>query len=146
MSRRILGPLLAACLASVIQAQTSPQSASPQLEQRPAPKTSGKQAIPPEEDKSFLKEEHTFNPLQSEKSVRTGDFYLKQGKIRAAAYRYEDATLWNESNEVAWLKLAKVQEKLKDVQAAKEAYTKYLTVAPDAHDAADVRKKLARLK
>ena len=142
MSRRILGPLLAACLASVIQAQAP----APQLEPRPTPKTSGKQAVPAEEDKSFLKEEHSFNPLQSEKSVQTGDFYLKQGKLRAAAYRYQDATLWNDGNGAAWLKLAKVQEKLKDVPAAKEAYTKYLAVAPEAHDAAEVRKKLTRLK
>ena len=142
MSRRITGLLLAACLFSAIQAQTP----APQLEKRPAPKTSGKQEVPPEEDKSFLKEEHSFNPLQSEKSVQTGDFYLKQGKLRAAAYRFQDATLWNDSNGAAWLKLAKVQEKLKDVPAAKEAYTKYLAVAPDAHDAPEIRKKLASLK
>jgi regulator of sirC expression with transglutaminase-like and TPR domain len=39
-----------------------------------------------------------------------------------------------------------VEEKLKDLQAAKEAYTKYLEVAPDARNAAQVRKKLAKLR
>ena len=37
-------------------------------------------------------------------------------------------------------------EKSKDSQTAKEAYAKYLKLQPDAKDAADVRKKLAKLK
>jgi tetratricopeptide (TPR) repeat protein len=144
MSRWIPGLLLAALAPLVAQEQTTPPK--PELQDRPAPKTSGKQAVPPEEDKSFLKEEHSFNPLQSQKSVVTGDFYLKKGKYQAAANRYLDATMWNEANAEAWLKLAKADEKVKDLKSAKEAYEKYLSVAPDAKDAGEIRKKLEKLK
>jgi tetratricopeptide (TPR) repeat protein len=148
MSRWIPGLLLAALMPLAAQEQPTPQTAppKPQLEERTPPKTSGKQAVPAEEDKSFLTEEHSFNPLQSQKNVETGDFYLKKGKYIAAANRYLNATMWNEGNAEAWLKLGKAEEKVKDVQAAKDAYNKYLALAPDAKDAAAVRKKLAVMK
>ena len=148
MSRWIPGLLLAALMPLAAQDQTAPQTTppKPQLEQRTPPKTSGKQAVPAEEDKSFLSEEHSFNPLQSQKSVETGDFYLKKGKYQGAANRYLDATMWNEGNAEAWLKLGKAEEKLKDTQAAKNAYTKYLGLAPDSKEAAAVRKRLASIK
>jgi tetratricopeptide (TPR) repeat protein len=148
MSRWIPGLLLAGLIPLAAQEQTTPQDTppKPQLEQRTPPKTSGKQAVPAEEDKSFLSEEHSFNPLQSQKSVQVGDEYFKIGKYNGAAYRYKDATLWNDGNAEAWLKLAKVEEKLKDKHAAKDAYTKYLALAPDAKDAAAIRKKVESIK
>ncbi len=147
MSRWILGLLLAGSIALPAQQQTTPQEPpKPQLEQREPPKTSGKQAQPPEEDKSFLNEEHSFNPLQSQKSVEVGDGYYKLGTLNGAAYRYKDATLWNDGNAEAWRKLGTVEEKLKDKQAAKDAYTKYLELSPDAKDAAAIRKKLQGMK
>jgi tetratricopeptide (TPR) repeat protein len=144
MSRWIPALLLAALTPLLAQEQTAPPK--PELQDRPAPKTSGKQAVPPEEDKSFLKEEHSFNPLQSQKSVNTGDFYFKKGKFPAAAARYLDATMWNDGNAEAWLKLAKADEKVKDLQSAKDAYAKYLSLAPDAKDAPEIRKKLDKMK
>ena len=134
-------------LALVAQDQSAPQTPpKPQLEERTPPKTSGKRAVPAEEDKSFLTEEHSFNPLQSQKSVATGDYYFHKGNFQAAAYRYLDATLWNDGNAEAWLKLGKAEEKLKDPKAAKDAYTKYLAAAPDAKGAGEVRKKLEKMK
>jgi len=148
MSRWIPGLLLAGLIPLAAQQQTTPQDTAPkpQLEQRTPPQTSGKQALPPEEDKSFLSDVHSFNPLQSQKSVEVGDEYYKIGKINGAAYRYKDATLWNDGNAEAWKKLGVVEEKLKDKQAEKEAYTKYLELSPDAKDAAAIRKKLQSIK
>ena len=150
MSRWIPILLLAGLAPLAAQDQTKPPTAPPdkqgELKDRPKPKTSGKQMVPAEEDKSFLSEAHSFNPLQSQKSVEIGDQYLKKGKVRAAANRYEDATLWNDGNAGAWLKLAKADEKLKDTAGAKAAYTKYLAVAPEAKDAAEIRKQLEKLK
>jgi tetratricopeptide (TPR) repeat protein len=150
MSRWIPILLVAGLAPLAAQDQTSPPTPPPdkpgELKDRPKPKTSGKQMVPPEEDKSYLNEAHSFNPLQSQKSVDIGDQYLKKGKVQAAANRYEDATLWNDGNAGAWLKLAKADEKLKDTTAAKAAYTKYLAVAPEAKDAADIRKKLEKMK
>jgi tetratricopeptide (TPR) repeat protein len=152
MSRCILGLLLAGLAMGLAplaaQDQTTPptEPPKPQLEQRTPPKTSGKQVVPPEEDKSFLKEEHSFNPLQSQKSVEVGDHYVRNGKLLGAAYRYQDATLWNDGNAEAWLKLGRVEEKLNDKKAEKDAYTKYLELAPDSKEAAEIRKKLRGMK
>jgi tetratricopeptide (TPR) repeat protein len=147
MSRWIPWLLLAGLSPLAAQEQTTPQdNPKPQLEQRTPPKTSGKQEVPPEEDKSFLSEAHSFNPLQSQKSVEVGDHYFRNGKLQGAIYRYQDATLWNDGNADAWLKLGKAEEKAKDTEAAKKAYTKYLELAPDAKDAAAIRKKLQSMK
>ena len=148
MSRWIPGLLLVGLIPLAAQEQTTPPTPppKPQLEERTPPKTSGKQEVPPEEDKSFLKEDHSFNPLQSQKSVEVGDHYLRNGKLQGAIYRYQDATLWNDGNAEAWLKLAKAEEKMKDTKAAKDAYTKYLALAPDSKDAPAIRKKLQSMK
>jgi tetratricopeptide (TPR) repeat protein len=148
MSRWIPGLLLAGLLPLAAQEQTPPQDnpPKPQLEQRTPPKTSGKQAVPAEEDKSFLSEAHSFNPLQSQKSVEVGDHYFHNGKLQGAIYRYEDATLWNDGNAEAWLKLGKAEEKMKDAEGAKKAYTKYIELAPDSKDAGAIRKKLQSMK
>ncbi len=64
----------------------------------------------------------------------------------AASGRYKSATLYNEGNAEAWLKLGEVSEKLKDRKAAQAAYSKYLEVASDAKNAGEIRKKLDKLK
>jgi Flp pilus assembly protein TadD len=114
--------------------------------QRPAPARNDAIEAPPEEDKSLAVTAYSFNPLQSEKDVRVGNYYFKAGNYHAAEGRYRDATRWNEDNSDAWLRLAVAAVKSKDSETAKEAYSKYLKLQPDAKDAADVRKKLAKLK
>jgi tetratricopeptide (TPR) repeat protein len=116
------------------------------MQTRQKPAAPGKEEIPPEEDKALSNEDFSFNPLEAEKWVTVGNYYFKQGKFRAAEGRYRGATKWNEGYGEAWLRLGEVEEKLKDPQAAKEAYTKYLEVAPDSKNAAQVRKKVAKLK
>ena len=111
-----------------------------------APPAGAKEEIPPEEDKALTPEEFSFNPLEAEKWVNVGNQYFKKGKYRAAENRYRGATKWNEGYGEAWLRLGEVEEKLKDIPAAKEAYTKYLEVAADAKNAAQIRKRLEKLK
>ncbi len=150
MSRWIPILVLAGLAPLAAQDQTNPPAAPPdkpgELKDRPKPKTSGKQMVPPEEDKTLASENFSFNPLESQKWVERGDFYWRKSKYMAAAGRYEGATRLNEGNAEAWLKLAKADEKLKDTAGAKAAYIKYLAVAPDAKDAAEIRKKLEKLK
>ena len=76
--------------------------------------------------------EYSFNPLQAEKELQTGNYYFKKGSYRAAASRFREATRWNDGFIEAWLRLGEAEEKLKDRQAAKEAYAKYLALAADA--------------
>jgi len=104
-----------------------------------------KEATPPEVDTVVAPTEYSFNPLQAEKDLKVGNFYWKQGKYRAAEARFREATRWNENNAAAWLRLGEAGEKLKDLKSAREAYTKYLEVANDAKNAAEIRKRLEKL-
>jgi tetratricopeptide (TPR) repeat protein len=151
MSRRLLALLAlgAASLAAQSSAtpQTPPDSPPAQLKtERPQPATSDQEEVPPEEDTSLVATKYSFNPLQSKKDVLAGQFYAKKGNYRAAAGRYREATKWDDSNREAWLLLGDADEKLKDKDGARTAYKKYLAVAADAKNAADIRKKLAKLR
>jgi tetratricopeptide (TPR) repeat protein len=114
--------------------------------ERPQPPPSTKEEIPPEEDETLSVKEYSFNPLQSEKEIRVGNYYFKRGKFRAAAMRFREATKWNNGNSEAWLRLGEAAEKDKDADVEKEAFAKYLELAPDAKDAPEIRKKIAKLK
>jgi len=52
----------------------------------------------------------------------------------------------DDSNSEAWLLLGEADQRLKDKNAARDAYKKYLDLAADAKNAADIRKKLEKLK
>jgi predicted Zn-dependent protease len=126
-------------------AQDAPQKKL-ETERSKPPAAGAKEEIPPEEDAALAATEYSFNPLQSVKDVSVGNQYLKKGKLRAAEMRYTSATKWNDGNAEAWLKLGEVAERLKDTDKAKTAYGKYLELASDAKNAADIRKKLEKLK
>ncbi len=110
------------------------------------PQPQGDVQLPPEEDAAALPKQYAFNPLQSKKEVSVGEFYMRKGDARAAANRFREATKWNDGNADAWLKLGEAEEKNKNVKSAREAYEKYLQVSPDAKNAAEVKKKLDKLK
>jgi len=101
---------------------------------------------PPEEDKPKNRQEYAFNPVQSGKEVTVGEFYFKKNDFKAAAGRFKEATKWNDGNADAWLMLGNAEEKMKDTKAAREAWEKYLQLAPGSKMAAEVRKKLEKLK
>lgn len=103
--------------------------------------------LPPLEDKSKTEDEHfAFNPVQSKKDVTVGEFYFKKSDFKAAAGRFRDATRRNDGNAEAWLRLGDAEEKMNDLKAAREAWEKYLQIAPQAKNAAEVRKKVEKLK
>jgi tetratricopeptide (TPR) repeat protein len=115
--------------------------------QRPASKTITKEEVPKEEDENLApSKDYAFNPLQAEKEVTVGNYYYKKGSYRAAANRFREATKWNQGYGEAWLRLGEAAEKQKDAQTAKEAFAKYLEISPETKEAAEVRKKLAKLK
>src|SRR5690242_6635904 len=114
--------------------------------ERPKPPVSDQEEIPKEEDESLSVKEYSLNPLQAQKEVRVGNYYFKKGSYRAPALRFREATKWNAGDAEAWLRLAETAEKQKDDKTVKEAYTKYLELASDAKNAAEIRKKLEKLK
>jgi tetratricopeptide (TPR) repeat protein len=143
MSRWVVALLLAGAVAGLGQIL-----ADDLKNQRPASNTVTKEEVPKEEDESLapVNKDYAFNPIQAEKEVTVGNYYLKKGSYRAAANRFREATKWNQGYGEAWLRLGEAAEKQKDLKTAKEAFAKYLEISPDAKDAAEVRKKLARLK
>jgi tetratricopeptide (TPR) repeat protein len=142
-----LGVAIAACsvCASPPEDQTSTgklkdRKKQEQLEQQQ------KEQEPPEEDAGLKEKEYSFNPLQAQKELIAGGFYYKKGNYKASARRYRDATRWDPTSAQAFLRLAQSEEKLKNAQAAREAYAKYLELAPDSKDAESIRKRLEKLE
>ena len=105
-------------------------------------KADPKYAEPPEEDGGAAPKDYTFNPLQSAKEIRIGNFYFKKRSYKAAAHRFDEALKWNPGSAEAALRLAETKEKLKDKRGAQLAYRKYLELEPDGKDAATIKKKL----
>jgi tetratricopeptide (TPR) repeat protein len=149
-------PALLVASAALLSAQSSAQQPPPEKgkgelqreRQKPAAagKEGAKEEAPPEEDKALATEEYSFNPLQAQKEVQTGNYYYKKGSYRAAAGRFREATRWNDGYGEAWLRLGEAEEKLKDAKAAKEAYARYLELASDDKNADEIRKRLKKLK
>lgn len=129
--------LVALTLALGLWAQSDNKSQKPKTD----PKTQEQE--PPEEDESLKPKEYSFNPLEAEHDVKVGLFYFKKGNYAGALARFREATRWNPGYADAFLRLAETEEKLKDKAAARDAYAKYLELAPDAKDAEAIKKKLA---
>jgi tetratricopeptide (TPR) repeat protein len=138
--RSLFACVLALTVCSYCPAQQAKDSKTQTRQQ-----SQSKEAEPPEEDDSSKPVEYAFNPLQAEKELQVGEFYLKKGSYGAAIKRFTEATKWNPTLADAYLKLGEAAEKYKDVKAAKEAYAKYLELAPDAKGAPAVRKKLQKM-
>jgi len=147
MSRWRISAGLCLLAAGLAIAQTSDRSDGlpPPFEPKAAAPPD-KSEMPPEEDKTDAPKVYSFNPVQSQSDVAIGNEYFRKGNYTAAASRYEDATKWNDGNAVAWRSLGEAQEKKSNAKAARAAYQKYLELSPDAKDAAEIKKRLAKLK
>lgn len=150
MYRWLLAWTLVGLALGFAQDSKPPQQTPPvkpgELEQRSKPKTSDKEATPPEEDTSIGNTTYSFNPLQAKKDIEVGNEYAKKHSYRPAADRFLSATKYNDADAEAWLRLGEMQEKLRNKAAAHDAYAKYLELAADAKNAAEVKKRLDKLK
>jgi tetratricopeptide (TPR) repeat protein len=125
----------------------APPAKPPELQkERPPQKTSDKDAVPPEEDTSIGTTTYSFNPLQAKKDIEIGNEYAKKHSYRAAANRFLSATKYNDGDSEAWLRLGEMDEKLHNKREAHDAYAKYLELASDAKNAAEIKKRLEKLK
>lgn len=107
----------------------------------PAPKQQEQEEAPPEEDEALKPKEFSFNPLEAERDVRVGNYYFKRHNYPAALSRYQEATKWNPNMAEAYLHVGETAEKMKDKATAKQAYRKYIELAPDSKEAERVKKK-----
>ena len=113
--------------------QSKPEQAKPEQQEQ----------APPEEDESLKPKEYAFNPLEAQHDVQIGNYYFKKGNYKAAMSRFHEATLWNPNYAEAYLRLGESEEKMRDNKAARQAYAKYLELAPDSKEAEAIKKKLA---
>jgi TolA-binding protein len=122
----------------LVLAQQSPQA------QKPQPAAPPDEANPPEEDESLIPEKVPLNPMEAERSIRVGTFYMHKGKWRAALQRFELATKYNPSSADAFFKVGEAEEKLKNNDAAKIAFEKVVHLAPNTKLAQEAQKKIAK--
>lgn len=101
-------------------------------------------AEPEEEDVTAKERTYEFNPIQAENEIRVGRFYMRRGRWKAAAGRFEEATRWNPQSAEAFLLLGQAREKMKDLAGARAAYEKFLELAPDSRDSAGVRRRIQK--
>lgn len=139
MSRWVFALLFSGLLAVSVSAQKQQKEQS-----KPAEPQVQEQA-PPEEDENLAVKQYSFNPLQANKELQVGNEYFKKHSYKAAAMRFREATKWNANLAEAWLRLGEAEEKRRNGKDAKEAYTKYLELVPEAKDSAEIRKKIAKL-
>jgi tetratricopeptide (TPR) repeat protein len=116
-----------------LQKSKTPEQAKPTVQEQE----------PPEEDEGLKPKEYTFNPLEAEKDLKVGTFYFKKGNYKGAVNRFREATQWNPGYAEAYLRLGESEEKMKNAKAAREAYAKYLELAPESKEAAALKKKLS---
>ena len=127
-------------LVGALWAQADKQNPKKPPEQ---PKAQQQEQEPPEEDENLKPKEYSFNPLEAEHDLQIGNYYFKKGNYKAAVNRFREATRWNPNYAEAFLRLGDSEEKLRDKDAARQAYAKFLELAPDGKEAESVRKKLA---
>jgi tetratricopeptide (TPR) repeat protein len=86
-----------------------------------------------------------YNPLDSEKDVEVGLFYMHKGDVDAAIPRFEDAISLRANYAKPRLLLGQAYEKKKDYPTAIKYYKQYLQVFPDAPDAKQVQHTIEKL-
>jgi cytochrome c-type biogenesis protein CcmH/NrfG len=114
-------------------------------QQQPAPAPD--ETNPPEEDASVAPTTYAFDPLEAQRCINIGNFYMHKGSkgYRAALGRYEDATKYDPHSAEAFFKVGEVEEKLNNKDAAKLAFQRVLKLAPESKFASEAKKKLAKL-
>jgi tetratricopeptide (TPR) repeat protein len=138
-----MSPLLLLLAAGLAQQGTTPAAQKP-ADTKPAASPTEEQQLP-EEDENLRPKEYAFNPLQATREIRTGDFYMKKGKYKAAVGRYREATRWNPQMAEAFRKLGEAEEKQDDMKEARAAYQKSLEIDSDSKAAGEVKKRMQKL-
>jgi tetratricopeptide (TPR) repeat protein len=116
-----------------------PPASSP--EENPAPSVDE----PPEEDDSVKPKIFPFNPLESERNIKVGNFYMRKADYRGALGRYQDASKYNPNSSEAFFRIGQAEEKLKHKDRAKAAYGRATQLESDSKFAKEAKKRLAAL-
>jgi tetratricopeptide (TPR) repeat protein len=113
---------------------------------KPQPQeSSSKNVAPGESAVPTLPAKSDFNPLDSEKDVEVGLFYMHKGDVDAAIPRFEDAIRLRDNYAEPRRLLGEAYEKKHDKPNAVKYYKEYLRVYPGAPDAKKIQDKIDKL-
>jgi len=149
VTRRLCLACLFAITPLLSQTQQTKQPAKPAAQQQPSAQQQQPpdETNPPEEDASVAPKTYAFDPLEAQRCISIGNFYMHKGSkgYRAALGRYEDATKYDPNSAEAFFKVGEVEEKLNNKDAAKLAFQRAVKISPDSKVGAEAKKKLAKL-
>jgi tetratricopeptide (TPR) repeat protein len=87
-----------------------------------------------------------WDPLKCAKDVEVGDFYFKQGNLKAAESRYREALYWKPGDAEATIRMARVFDKTGRIAEAQQFYQSYLKILPNGPYAKEAKKALEKLQ
>lgn len=93
-----------------------------------------------------VQEFHPWNPHKAMKDIEVGDFYFKRRNYRAALDRYQEALQYKSNDAMATFRSAQCQERLGDLDEARDNYEAYLKILPHGPFSNDAQKALEKLK
>jgi tetratricopeptide (TPR) repeat protein len=132
--------------ASPWQGQQGPIPPPPSDASKPQPQeSSSKHVTPGESAVPDQPAKPDYNPLDSEKDVEVGLFYMHKGDVDAAIPRFEDAIRLRDNYAEPRLLLGEAYEKKHDKANAVKYYKEYLKVYPTAPDAKKIQEKIDKL-
>lgn len=86
------------------------------------------------------------DPLKAEESLEVGDFYFKRKNFKAARDRYREAIRYNKKLTLAYTKLVRTLEKMKEFSQAIEVCSQFIENNPESGKLLDFEQKAAALK
>ncbi len=87
-----------------------------------------------------------FNPLEAQKDVEVGQFYLKRGNYDAAISRFMDATVAVPTFAAPWQLMGLAYEKKGDLANSIRAYQKYLKLYPHSAERKKIEDHIAEMQ
>jgi tetratricopeptide (TPR) repeat protein len=106
----------------------------------------GDKAHDEDEDTTGVREMTPWDPLKCEKDVEVGDYYFKQGNMRAAESRYREALYWKPGDAEATIRMARLYERIGNHSLAQQYFETYLKILPAGPHAKEAKAAIAKLQ
>jgi len=86
-----------------------------------------------------------WDPLQAERDMQVGEYYMHKGDLDAAIDRFEDAAAAKPGFALPYKYLGEAQEKKGMKKKAIQSYKRYLDLYPKAEDKDKIQKRIDKL-